>query len=93
MIRWQNLKYFQRFVGLNAWDQLSIEIEISGTLPEIPQQVAIQFNDITEEYSYNTDTSVRSVGNRRVLVADQELVLNIDQEVFRQNSIKSYPIN
>lgn len=72
----------QRFVGLNAWDQLSIEIEISGTIPEIPSNAAVHINDITEEYTYNTDTSVRSVGSRRVSVNDQELILNIDQEVY-----------
>ncbi|KAG4067397.1 hypothetical protein HA402_011951, partial [Bradysia odoriphaga] len=71
----------QRFVGLNAWDQLSVDIEISGTIPEIPNNVPVQINDITEEYNYNTETSVRSIGTRRVSVNDQEYVLNVDQEI------------
>lgn len=71
----------QRFIGLNAWDQLSVDIEISGTVLEIPGNVPVQINDITEEYNYNTETSVRSIGTSRVSISEQEYVLNIDQEV------------
>lgn len=43
--------------------------------------MAVQINDISEEYNYNSETSVRSIGSRRISVNDQEIVLHVDQEV------------
>lgn len=43
--------------------------------------MAVLINDISEEYNYNSETSVRSIGSRRISVNDQEIVQHVDQEV------------
>lgn len=49
----------------------------------IPANEPVQISDSIEEYSYNTDTSVRSIGKRRLSVAGQEYELSVDQEVLK----------
>lgn len=72
----------QRFYGLNVWDQLSVEVEVFGTLPEIPIGGSLAIPDRTDEYSYTSDTSMRSVGRVRVTLDEQQFAYDIDQQVI-----------
>lgn len=71
----------QQFNGLNVWDQLSVDVEVYGTLPEIPIGVSLSTPDITDEYSYTSDTSIRSVGKVEITLDDREISYDIDQQV------------
>lgn len=75
------LRIVQQFKGLNPWDQLSVDVEISGTLPEILVGVSLTIPDITDEYSYTSDTSLRSVNNVKISLDDREISCDIDQQV------------
>lgn len=83
----EELKIIQQFQGLNVWDQLSVSVEMSGDLPKIPAGSSISVPDVTEEYRYNTQNSLRSIGTRNMAIGNSEVIYNIDQEVCIDKSV------
>lgn len=66
----ENLQITQHFVGLNLWDQLAAEIEISGDVPMIPEGVKLSMDDFVEEYSTSGPNSIQAVTSHRVELSD-----------------------
>lgn len=63
------------------WDQLAVDIIVFGELPDIPVGATVSIPDLTEEFSYDTENSLRTIGARRIIVNDQEFPFSINQEV------------
>lgn len=79
----QSLKIVQHFLGLNAWDQLSVDIELFGELPDTEFGSHVTVPDFTEAYSYASGTQLQS-SNRLVFNTNgQDYPINIDQEVWK----------
>lgn len=77
----QQLTIIQRYLGLDVWDQLSVEIELFGDLPSVPYDSRINIPDITEAYNYNSETSLRSIGEYHINIDDRDMKYSVDQEV------------
>lgn len=68
----ENLHITQRFVGLNLWDQLASEIEISGDVPVIQEGVKLHMEDFVEEYTSLGDTTLQAVTNHKIELSSGE---------------------
>lgn len=78
----QQITIVQRYHGLNVWDQLAVDIEIFGDIPEIPIGSTVSIPDLTEEYTFSTDSSLQTIGNgHRLTVNDKEIEYSIEQHV------------
>lgn len=71
----------QRFIGMNAWDQLEVDIEVNGDLPDTSFESTVKFPDLIEEFVYSTETSLRSIGTISIQVNDAELSYSVIQQV------------
>lgn len=71
----------QRFTGLNVWDQLAVEIEVNGNLPEIPSNAAITLPDISENYVFQQENKIQTAGNGIITVDGQNISYVINQVV------------
>lgn len=78
----ENIHVTQRFTGLNAWDQLAVEIEISGDVPAILEGVKLIMDDFFEEFTAS-GSSITSVSNHRVQLSsgDPDITYTIYQNV------------
>lgn len=73
----------QKFLGLNLWDQLAVEIELSGSLPIVAPHSKLHLEDFTEEFTRGSENTMKSVSNQRVSVGDEErdITFNVYQEI------------
>lgn len=72
----------QVYSGLNAYDQLSVEIELNGNLPTIDDGSKLQVKDFSYEFSFTTATSIRAISTRKLLLPDDsEIVYTLDEEI------------
>lgn len=71
----------QRFSGLNAWDQLAVDIDVNGNLPQLPAGSMITFPDSSDTYIFQSDTKIQSAGNGVITVDDQNVTFIINQLV------------
>lgn len=71
----------QKFNGLNVWDQLSVDVSIKGTTPVIPPGASIVFPEITDEYVFQSDTTIRSSNKIKISVEGQQIDCTIEQTV------------
>lgn len=76
-----DLRIVQQFNGLNVWDQLSVDIEINGNLPDVPPTASIIFTDASDTYILNNENEIRSERNGRILVDQQNISFVITQTV------------
>lgn len=66
----ETLQIDYKFKGLNVWDQLTVDINIQGQIPEVPQGAKISVHDTLNTYTM-PDRDVLSLTNERKLeVAD-----------------------
>lgn len=72
----------QRFKGLNAWDQLAVEIEVNGNLPSVSPSSSITFSDTTDAYAFQGENKIQSDGSGTITIDDQNFTFNINQAVF-----------
>lgn len=79
----ENLQVTQRYTGLNLWDQLSVEIEISGDVPEIHEGVKLTMEDFFEEFSQSSPNEISSVTNHRVQLSsgDSDITYTVYQTI------------
>lgn len=68
----ENLHITQRFIGLNLWDQLAAEIEISGDVPNIHEGVKVTMDDFVEEYTASGPSTIQVVTNHKVELSSGE---------------------
>lgn len=76
----QTFKVTQKYTGLNVWDQLASEVEISGELPDVPHDAKITIDDFTDEYT-QTGNEIRSVSIHKLHAGEQEINFSVYQEV------------
>ncbi len=50
----------QRYKGLNLWDQLSVDIEVSGDMPSLPEGSKPYIDDFVDEFTLNRANSIQS---------------------------------
>lgn len=71
----------QRFTGLNVWDQLAVEIEVNGNLPDVPSNAAIALQDTSDNYQFAKENQIQSASNGQITVNDQTIPYTINQKV------------
>lgn len=81
----------QRFSGLNVWDQLAVDIEVRGDVPDISPDAQIEFPDVSDSYSFQSDTKIRSDGVGLILVDGRNISFAISQSVRRMQNFISNP--
>jgi nidogen (entactin) len=86
----ENLHITQRFVGLNLWDQLATEIEISGDVPEIHEGVKVTMEDFVEEYTSSGPNTIQAVTNHKIELSsgDPDIEYTAYQNVSHQRDMK-----
>lgn len=76
------LRIVQQFNGLNVWDQLAVDIEINGNLPDVPPAASVIFPDASDIYIVNAENEIRSEGNGQIWVDQQNISFVITQTVI-----------
>lgn len=71
----------QRFLGMDAWDQLKVAIEIDGDLPDTPTNSSVVFPDFVEELVYKEANVLRSLGTYNLQLNDQDLSYSVIQQI------------
>lgn len=71
----------QRFSGLNVWDQLAVDIEINGNLPDVRAGSPIQFPDSSDSYVFQSENKIQSNGNGAITVDGRPVSFVINQVV------------
>lgn len=71
----------QRFTGLNVWDQLAVEIEVNGNLPDVPSNAAIVLPDASDNYQFVQENQIQSASSGQISVNDQTIPYSINQLV------------
>lgn len=71
----------QRVNGLNVWDQLAIDIEVSGDIPSVLSTSTIVFPDTTDAYIFRGENKIQSDGEGFITVDDQNTTFIISQMV------------
>lgn len=77
----ENLHITQRYIGLNPWDQLAAEIEISGDVPAIHEGVKVTMDDLVEEYTTSGPNSIESVANHKIQLSSGEA--DIEYQIYQ----------
>lgn len=83
----------QRFIGLNVWDQLAVEIEVNGNLPDVPSNAALVFPDTNENYQFLQENKIQSASSGQITVNDQTISYSINQLVILVSSFLSKLMN
>ncbi|XP_063703047.1 nidogen [Culicoides brevitarsis] len=76
----QTFNIKQTYTGLNVWDQLASEVEVSGDLPDIPRDAKITIDDFTDEFTLNGDM-LSSVSRHKLHAGEQEINFSVFQEI------------
>lgn len=71
----------QHVRNLNAYDQLDLDIEVRGTLPQVPAGAKVEFKDNDIEYNHNAPGSITSRGRQTATVDGEEIDIELDQQV------------
>lgn len=79
----ENLQINQHYNGLNLWDQLAADIEISGDVPQVHEGIKISMEDFLEEYSMSSPGVVSSVSHHKIQLSsgDPDIEYTIYQTV------------
>lgn len=75
----ERLVIVQYFRNLNAWDQLDVDVVISGSLPNI--HGAVSFQDTSVEYVRRGDGVISSQSEQKARINDEEISIRIEQQV------------
>lgn len=74
----------QRYNGLNIWDQLDVNIEVNGNLPEVAPDASISYADALDTYVFQGDNRIVSDGSGAIQVNDENITFVINQVVSTQ---------
>lgn len=58
----------QRFSGLNVWDQLAVDIEVNGNLPDVRAGSALLYPDSSDSYEFQSENKIQSNANGAITV-------------------------
>lgn len=75
----------QRFTGLNVWDQLAVEIEVNGNLPDVRSGAAIVFPDSSDSFVFQSENRIQSDGNGEITVDERPIPFVTNQVVCSSN--------
>lgn len=75
------LLIIERFIGLNVWDQLAVEIEVNGNLPDVAPNTAIVLPDTSENYQFLKENKIQSASSGQITANDQVISYTINQVV------------
>lgn len=80
----------QIFEGLNYWDQLTVKIELNGSVPDVGGEPKINVPDYTDEYRFVRPGELYSVHEHTLeLVEGQGLVIiNVEQHIFYTSCLR-----
>ena len=81
----ETLYVVQRYKGLNLWDQLSVDIEITGNMPDIKPGVKLSMDDYIEEFKPSKQNSIDAVSTHRIHLSSQSS--DISFTVFQDVSL------
>lgn len=68
----ENLQIIQRYTGLNLWDQLAAEIEVSGDVPSVQEGNKLTMEDFVEEYTTSGLNSIQSASTHKIQLSSGE---------------------
>lgn len=72
----ESLQINYQFKGLNVWDQLTVDMQINGQLPDIPTNVKVRVPDVMNTYNLQGN-NILFLSNERVLeIPEQELSIS-----------------
>lgn len=71
----------QRFTGMDSWDQLKVDIEIDGDLPDAIVNSEVVFPDFVEELIYKGNSTLRSLGTYNLKLNDEEITFSVIQQI------------
>lgn len=71
----------QRFNGLNVWDQLAVDIEVNGNLPDVHPGASIIFPDASDSYVFQQENKIQSGSTGVITVDGQKISFVINQLV------------
>lgn len=77
----EELTILQKFDGLNAWDQLAVEINVNGRVPFVNASTAVSYPDISEEYVFQSEEILQAHGNVSIRVDGEEILITSEQSV------------
>lgn len=69
----ESLRINYEFKGLNVWDQLTVDLDIIGLLPDLPTNVKVRVPDALNTYTLQAADNILTMTNERSLeVPDQQ---------------------
>lgn len=71
----------QSFNGMDAWDQLKVDIQIDGDLPDTPINSEVVFPDFVEELVYKGESTLRSLGTYSLKLNGVDLSYSVIQQI------------
>lgn len=78
-----------KFSGLNVWDQLTVDMEVNGQIPDIPTNVKVRVPDVLNTYTLQGN-NILHLSNERVLeIPEQQL--SISYTITEQIQFESCP--
>ncbi|ETN61938.1 nidogen [Anopheles darlingi] len=67
----ETLHITQRYSGLNVWDQLALDVELTGSLPSVPALEKLQHEDYTIKFQRAGNGRLQTVSTHKYHVASQ----------------------
>lgn len=71
----------QQYNGLNIWDQLDVNIEVSGNLPAVPADAAVSYADASDAYEFQGSNKIVSENGGSIQVDADSIKFAINQVV------------
>lgn len=71
----------QRVNGLNVWDQLAIDIEVNGNIPNVPPGASINLPDASDSYVFQEENKIQSGSSGVITVDGQNINFIVNQLV------------
>lgn len=74
----------QQFNGLNVWDQLAVDMKLSGELPPLPGSFKVKLGEYVNRYEHPSTNTLRTRSQRQIELpeTDQVVSFTVEQEVI-----------
>ena len=77
----ETLEIRYEFKGLNVWDQLTVDMEINGQIPEVPEGIKVRVPDVVNTYHLQTNNVLYTANDRHLEVDGQTKRFTIHEEI------------
>ncbi|KAH8272873.1 hypothetical protein KR018_006184 [Drosophila ironensis] len=86
----ESLLVNQTFEGLNYWDQLTVKIQLYGSVPTVPANAALHLPDYVDEYRFERPGELHSVKSHQLEVTEEQKVLGVqvDQTILYTSCLR-----